>query len=298
MMASNKPIYKYQGAGNDFVLIETSSSKTLSEDLVRHLCDRHHCLGADGVLQVHELSNKPSLWRMRIYNADGTLAKMCGNGLRCVAAHVWKKTGSTFAFTIQSDVDLHQIEPETAPSTYQNQPELYYAKTCFGKITAPFGHYRLSDLDLTQSQQWLAPDQIQACYFLNSGVPHLFFLTHKTVSDLKSLGHFWRYHERFSPLGTNVSIGYLEDEILHLQTYERGVEDVTLACGTGAVAAAFACMDFQSRNHSEQKMTIQFPGEPVMTVSCDANKHFWLCGPAAFVFEAKLANDSRLVELA
>jgi diaminopimelate epimerase len=297
MQRFNTSVYKYQGAGNDFVLIESASSFDLPHSFVTHICDRHHGLGADGVLQVEEISQKPLIWRMRIYNCDGKRVDMCGNGLRCVSAHVLKKRDTQEPFSIQSDIGLHPVIYE--PSSENINNDLYYIKTCFGKVTSPLEYFKI-DLDVAQSKQWLDPRLIEHVFFLNSGVPHLFFLIKEgsiiSSADLRSFGRFWRYHDYFEPHGTNVSVGYLESpHLLHLRTYERGVEEITLSCGTGAVAAAAATLLLQKKTTINQKLQVQFPGEPTMTVSCDQKENFWLSGPAAFVFEAKLG--SKLLDL-
>lgn len=283
-MSSNKLLYKYQGAGNDFVLIEEASSFTFQPSVIKKLCDRHHGLGADGVLQLEKLKDDSSLWRMRIYNADGSLATMCGNGLRAVAAHVWKKEASSHRFSIQSDGGIHEILP-AIPLQAQTSSSLYFAKTCFGKVQAIEKSPHLT-LDLQASKAWLQEKSVKATYFLDSGVPHLFFLTDKDEADLYSLGKYWRYHPRFSPEGTNVSVGFFQNETLHLRTYERGVENITHACGTGAVAAAVALLDFLKDN-TRSSVQVQFPQEPIMKVEQDSNGLSWLTGPAAFVFQTQ-----------
>lgn len=297
MQRSNNSVYKYQGAGNDFVLIESTSSFDLPHSFVTHICDRHHGLGADGVLQVEEISQKPLIWRMRIYNCDGKRVDMCGNGLRCVSAHVLKTRDIQEPFSIQSDIGLHPVSCDTPPENFKNESDLYYIKTCFGKVK----RLNINSLDLAQSKEWLDPRLIEGVFFLNSGVPHLFFLVKEgsviSSADLRSLGRFWRYHDYFEPHGTNVSVGYLESpELLHLRTYERGVEEITLSCGTGAVAAAAATLFFQKKTTINQKLQVQFPGEPTMTVSCDQEEIFWLSGPAAFVFEAQLGSKLLILQ--
>jgi diaminopimelate epimerase len=287
-MRSNNTLYKYQGAGNDFVLIEAPSSFKLQVDGVQRLCDRHHGLGADGLLQIEKLSSSTPSWRMRIYNKDGSIAQMCGNGLRCVAAHIWRQEGCSFPFSLESDAGRHEVLPDES-SCRENS--LYFVKTCFGKVTYPWGQALIS-LPLEASCIYFFQEQIQASFFLNSGVPHLFFLIHGPLietSVLHALGKYWRHHSLFSPEGTNVSMGYLEGNTLKLRTYERGVEEITLACGTAAVAASAAL--WQHLGPGQTTWEIEFPGEPLIRIEKDDQDQFWLTGPAAFVFETQAYNS-------
>ncbi|MDD2927322.1 MAG: diaminopimelate epimerase [Candidatus Omnitrophica bacterium] len=205
---------KMVASGNDFVVIEAKKVKPGSgnlSNLARTLCDRKYGVGADGLLVLEKTPSGGV--KMRIFNSDGSEAEMCGNGSRCASLWTGLKTLNleTRAGAIESIVKKDQVKI---------------------KLTDPKG-LRL-DIPLKINNRGLKVN------FINTGVPHaVIFVSGLDKIDVQGIGRSIRYHNKFSPEGTNVDfIEVLGKDALRIRTYERGVEDETLACGTGSVAAA------------------------------------------------------------
>ena len=205
---------KMVASGNDFVItelkIKNSKLKNL-RDLAKNICDRKYGVGADGLLLL-EKTKKADI-KMRIFNADGSEAAMCGNGARCVA--LWSKskvlTIETKAGIIESALNGDNVKI---------------------KLTDPQG--------IKLSIPIKVNNRLLKVNFINTGVPHaVIFAQGLDKIDAVNLGRQIRFHKRFAPKGTNVDfVEFLNENSLKIRTYERGVEDETLACGTGSVAVA------------------------------------------------------------
>jgi len=216
--------YKMNGAGNDFIVVDNrdrSLSAALDGDTIAALCDRHRGVGADGLLAV-EPAEQGGDFRFRYYNADGGEAEMCGNGARCFgrfAAHL-------------GEAPLTQVTFETIA----------------GLLTADMidEHVRIAmstpkDLRLNAGAE--ASGLAAPVHFINTGVPHaVAFLPDRAAldaCDVFECGRALRFHPAFAPAGTNANFAaVLAPGHLAIRTYERGVEDETLACGPGMVACA------------------------------------------------------------
>ena len=209
---------KYQGAGNDFVLIDlTMSSAPLDlPSFARYLCNRRLGIGADGLLLL--LPSSLADYRMCIFNADGSEASMCGNGIRCLFDFIqkYKEGGSTLSIETLAGVlrckrDGKKISVDLGPASIIHWPiEIFDAKV----------------------------------FVVDTGVPHaVLFVDKLDLIDLEKEGREIRLHPHFLPHGVNVNFVLIHpDGKLAIRTYERGVESETLACGTGAAAAAFVAM--------------------------------------------------------
>ncbi len=225
---------KYEGAGNDFVLLDLrNSSFEVSSKLIAKLCDRHFGVGADGLMTLSEGSGDMDC-SMRYYNADGSLGEMCGNGARCFAlfAHHLGIGGSSLLF---DSVDgAHHADMIS--------------------VDGDRGQVRVGIIDVEQIQRG------DGWYFLNTGVPHYVEFVESVDSvDVVGRGSKIRYDlERFAK-GTNVNfVQILGDGHIRMRTYERGVEAETLACGTGATAAAIITELAQGAALS--RYVVQVPG--------------------------------------
>lgn len=200
---------KMVASGNDFVVVENLTANLSA--LARKLCERRFGIGADGLLILGP-SSKADL-RMRIFNADGSEAKMCGNGSRCVAYLLAKKKSSieTGAGIIEARVDHDRVRV---------------------KLTDPRG-IKLG-LALRVGSRVIRAD------FINTGVPHaVIFVEGLEALDLGSIGALVRRHPRFYPQGANADfVEVLGSRRIKIRTYERGVEAETPACGTGSAASA------------------------------------------------------------
>ncbi len=210
---------KMSGTGNDFVVTDNRNGKIPEEakpGLARTLCPRRTAVGADGLLLL-EMSDTADI-RMRIFNADGTEPEMCGNGSRCLAyfARRLRAAGAemmieTPAGILRAEVDDHPVRVDmTRPKDIASRGELTFA------------------------------GESREVFYADTGVPHaVVFVDDLKAVDVREWGRAIRSHEAFQPEGANVDFVKIEESgSISVRTYERGVEDETLACGTGAVASA------------------------------------------------------------
>ena len=214
--------YKMTGAGNDFVMVDNrdlSLSSLLTREQIAALCDRRFGIGGDGLIAVEPAQGEGDV-RMRYYNSDGGEAEMCGNGARCFTAFVHFLTGgelSSIRFETMAGIVHGHMNPDGMVTV---------------QLTTPKG-MKLNALPATDT----VPAPV---HFINTGVPHaVAYLDSVDEIDIVKMGAFLRYHEAFAPAGTNANFAcVLAPQHLKLRTYERGVEDETLACGTGMTATA------------------------------------------------------------
>lgn len=260
---------KMNGAGNDFVLLDNRGGDIqLSPAQIAMICDRHRGVGADGVLLLEKPANGAD-FRMRYYNSDGGEAEMCGNGARCFArfankiAHAPEKVSfETPAGVIRAElhdglVTLHMSEP--------------------------------ADMRLNMPLQVDGEETI--VHYINSGVPHVVVpVSRVDVVHVTTQGAAIRRHEEFAPSGANVN--FLEKrgaKKIAIRTYERGVENETLACGTGVVASALI---FASTENIDGPVGVLVRGGDELSVGfIQHGDHFHevtLTGPADFVFEGTI----------
>jgi len=257
---------KMNGAGNDFVMLDNRAGDLhIGSAQIARLCDRHRGIGADGVLVIEPATNGAD-FRMRYYNADGGEAEMCGNGARCFARFANRVAGP-----------LQQLSFET--------PAGVIAAALEGEGVT----LQMSDpKDLRLNLQISALDQKIRCHYIDSGVPHVVIPVADIADlDLRALGSAVRHHAAFAPRGTNVN--FLEQGgagQIAIRTYERGVEDETLACGTGVVASALI---FAATEGAASPVRVLVKGGDELQVGfTKTGEHFsnvTLAGPADFVFE-------------
>ena len=212
------PFMKFSGAGNDFVIINNFAKIVDSTDteFVQKLCQRRMSVGADGVLLVEQADDVD--FRMRYFNADGGEVETCGNGARCI---------SKFAYL--NGIVSERMRFLTNAGIYESE------------IVGENVKVRMSDpTDIRLNVPLQLDDGMHAVGFANSGVPHVvFFVEDLERADVFNLGQQTRYHDNFKPDGTNANFIRVESpELIDIRTYERGVEDETLACGTGSIASA------------------------------------------------------------
>ncbi|MDP3981294.1 MAG: diaminopimelate epimerase [Chlamydiota bacterium] len=206
---------KTVGAGNDFIVIRQEDFAIERAEVPR-LCDRKYGIGADGILLIEP--SDVAEFRMRIINADGSEAEMCGNGIRCAAQ---------WAFNQKLVDDVMQIE------TLSGVLEV--------SLTQDGPKVRMPDPTDFSLNQKIEIDGVSYTYHqVNTGVPHIVIFEKNVLEcDVHHVGHQLRNHERFKPKGTNVNfVQVIEHNRLRVRTYERGVESETLACGTGVTACA------------------------------------------------------------
>ena len=260
---------KMDGAGNDFVLVDNRAGEIdLNRIQIARLCDRHRGIGADGVLLLENSSDHAD-FRMRYFNADGGEAEMCGNGARCFARFANKVAGARGKISFETPAGV--ISAELAGDLVTL------------KMTDP------TDLRLSVALQIGA--EKKTVHFINSGVPHVVVPVAR-VDDVEVLrdGSALRRHELFSPKGANVNfIEKRGTDKIAIRTYERGVEDETLACGTGVVASAII---FAATENVKGPIDVMVRGGDTLRVGFEKIdqefRNVTLTGPAEFVFEGTI----------
>jgi diaminopimelate epimerase len=260
---------KMNGAGNDFILFDNrTGSIDLDRNQIAQLCDRHRGIGADGILLLEKPVNGAD-FRMRYFNADGGEAEMCGNGARCFARFASKVGGRNGKISFETPAGVISAELNGDLVTL--------------RMTEPTDLRLNVDLSIAEEKRTI--------HFINSGVPHVVIPVPKIDdADVRSEGAAIRYHKMFSPNGTNVNfIEKRGPNKIAIRTYERGVEDETLACGTGIVASALIFAAIEDR---EGSVTVLARGGDELQVSFEKTQHLFrnvtLTGPAEFVFEGTI----------
>ncbi|MEQ9188282.1 MAG: diaminopimelate epimerase [Cryomorphaceae bacterium] len=253
--------YKYHGAGNDFILIDDRNGRfpDATDAFVSALCDRHFGIGADGLILLREIEGYS--FEMVYFNSDGNLSSMCGNGGRCI---------TRFA------ADLGIIETDAVFLAVDGP---HHAKV------NPDGTISLQMKDVLLIES-LSPD----ASMLDTGSPHYVERSSNVQDkDMKVEGRRVRYNDRFAAEGINVNLIEWKEGELHIRTYERGVEDETLACGTGVTAAAIVAHLW---GLAQSPVKVQAVGG-ALKVSFDVEhgvyKNVWKTGPAVRVFKGEFA---------
>lgn len=260
---------KMNGAGNDFILFDNrTGSIDLDRNQIAQLCDRHRGIGADGILLLEKPTNGAD-FRMRYFNADGGEAEMCGNGARCFARFANKVGGRQEKISFETPAGVISAELKGDLVTLQ--------------MTEPTDLRLNIDLSMAAENRTL--------HFINSGVPHVVIPVAKIDNvDVRCDGAATRYHNMFSPNGTNVNfIEKRGPNKIAIRTYERGVEDETLACGTGIVASALI---FAETENIDEPITVTARGGDELQVGFErvegGFRNVTLTGPAEFVFEGTI----------
>jgi diaminopimelate epimerase len=260
---------KMNGAGNDFILFDNRTGNIdLDRGQISQLCDRHRGIGADGVLLLEKPTNRAD-FRMRYFNADGGEAEMCGNGARCFARFANKVGGQKTKISFETPAGVISAEVKGDLVTL--------------RMTEP--------TDLRLNVNLPMSDETKTVHFINSGVPHVVIPVAKIDdANVRREGAAVRRHQMFSPNGTNVNfIEKRGPNKIAIRTYERGVEDETLACGTGIVASALI---FAASEKSRSPITVLARGGDELQVGFEkveeGFRNVTLTGPAEFVFEGTI----------
>jgi len=272
--------YKYHGAGNDFLLADNRDGiLSLTSEQVRRLCDRHTGFGADGVMLLEKSESKD--FRMLFFNPDGSCGMMCGNGGRCIVS---------FAADLGVVSGNYPVEFEA--------PDGLHTAIVERKASQELSDTRIIRLKMRDVEGILAIPEENA-FFLNTGTRHLVkFVEGLGNYPVKEEGKVLRADPRFAPEGTNVNFVEPEDTpdgvVLHGRTFEKGVEDETLACGTGIVASAIAAYSRGILGKEDPTGRISYgiraaiAGLSVDFLPEGSGEGFrasdvWLTGPATFV---------------
>lgn len=258
--------FKFHGAGNDFIMIDNrDQSISLSQKQVFLLCHRRLGIGADGLILLESPKSEKAHFSMKYYNSDGFEGTMCGNGGRCITAFAQHLGFEQNSFLFDAIDGLHyaNILSKSANSLYN--------------IT----------LKMTPVKEIIETKEDS---FLDTGSPHLVvFVDNAKNADVVGMGKLLRNDPRFAPGGTNVNFVSYSNGRLFVRTYERGVEDETLSCGTGITASALAIA--KKLNLPFQQIDIDaLGGEFKVTFekSVDGYDNIWLQGPVKLAFEGFL----------
>lgn len=252
--------YKYHGTGNDFIMIDarTLDETCFTREIVNFLCDRHLGIGADGLILLQ--NSKDFDFRMKYFNADGNEGTMCGNGGRCITAFA-KSLGIIRDTTVFEGIDgIHEAH-----------------------INDNTVNIKMIDIKKVE--------KLEDGYLLDTGSRHFVIMKENIENiDVYKLGKQIRHENRFGDEGTNVNFIKISENGVQIRTFERGVENETLSCGTGTVAAAISAY-IESKS---DKLTykVQTMGGELEVKFIPVNKNqfedVWLKGPVKYVFKGNI----------
>jgi len=270
-------ITKMSGAGNDFIIVDHRTPfipEALQAQFAQQVCRRRFSAGADGLILIENAEDEDFSWKF--YNNDGSVAEMCGNGARCAARLAFRKgiAGRNMRFKTLAGVIEAEILGEqehvsiriTDPVDYRN-----------GILIALGGPER-------------------EVFYVNTGVPHAVVFVEADDAPVREWGRLLRFHEQFEPAGCNANfVKIIEDGNLFVRTYERGVEDETMACGTGVVASAIIAA---LQGIAESPVTVTTTGGEQLTVQFDLEdgivSDVYLQGAARIIYEGELSAEALL----
>lgn len=256
---------KYSGCGNDFILIDNRSNFFPWEQpqLIQRLCHRQNGIGADGIILLE--NSQDAHFKMRIFNSDGSEAEMCGNGIRCLFKFIQECGIPGNSFNIETSLKILNISMDE-----QN-------------VAVEIGNP--SDL------RWNIELNPFIIHHLDTGVPHtVSFVETLEQLDVKKWGPYIRNHQEFTPKGTNANFASIDAHgLIHVRTYERGVENETLACGTGATATALAAAHIYNL---EAPLFIKVRSGDILKIDFRPAKEGFtdvrLIGPVTHVFKGEI----------
>jgi diaminopimelate epimerase len=251
---------KYQGTGNDFIIIDNRQNQVqLTTKQISFLCDRRFGIGADGLMFLQKSEQYD--FEMKYYNADGNESSMCGNGGRCIVQFAYSIGIEKTNYTFLAIDGVHDAV----------------------KLTNNIIRLKMNDVLNIDKRE-------DKSFVLNTGSPHYVIAVNNldnyaVVDEGKKI----RYHQEFKAKGINVNfVQRINDNTLQVRTYERGVEDETLSCGTGVTAAALA---FAKNTQEHQEILVKTLGGNLTVAFNKANNSFnniWLSGDASFVFSGEI----------
>ena len=285
----NDPLHftKMSGTGNDFILIDNRDQaikKNQMAELASRVCRRRFSAGADGLILIE--NSEQADFRWQFYNADGSEAEMCGNGARCAARYAHSR-----------GIAPAKMRFETIAGLIEAQMVGQNVKI---RLTPPTDIVLARSVDLDGSEKEV--------HTINTGVPHaVHFVDEGYETPVREWGRHIRHHKLFEPAGTNVNFVQMPADELYVRTYERGVEDETMACGTGAVASALIAA---LHGHVTSPVKVRTSGGEALIVhfslldtstdqdNSEALRHeqriteVYLEGPAAFIYDGQLHKEA------
>ena len=250
--------YKYQGTGNDFIVADNRKNElSLTTEQINNLCDRRFGIGADGLMLLNQIAGFD--FEMKYYNADGKPGTMCGNGGRCM---------TKFAYHLGIHRELYRFLASDG---------VHEAEIDIDGIVS----VRMKDVNTFR--------KFHTDFIVDTGSPHYIKMTTNVMElDVFKKGSEIRHSKEFEEEGINVNFVEQAEEVdkIIVRTYERGVEDETLSCGTGVTAAALVC--YHNENGFNEVEVTTLGGK--LSVEFDKTDEYkfeniWLCGPAEKIFE-------------
>ncbi len=258
--------HKFHGNGNDFILIDNLTKPVnLTAEQIARICHRRFGVGADGLIEINPSATED--FSMKYYNADGYEGTMCGNGGRCAAAfaHLKGYVSNKMRFEAIDGFHLAEIERELKKETAW--------------------HVAIQLRDVSEIKP------IEGGFYIDTGSPHVVLFTdHLDNMDVFKEGKKIRESADYNPDGVNVNFVKVSDEVLKVRTFERGVEDETLSCGTGVTAAAIAASRLYKKNSWQ---VITSGGDFQIDFEMDESKvwRVWLRGPAELICSGMIKLD-------
>ncbi len=259
----NLHFYKFHGNGNDFIIFDNRANNiTLNVSQIKKLCNRRLGIGADGLILLS--ASLKSDFEMVYYNSDGNISSMCGNGGRCITA---------FAYM------LGNTKKEMIFDAYDGTHKAIIESETISGIEWDISLQLADVIDIDKNDKY---------YFLDTGSPHYVeFVDNVADINVSTEGKKIRDSKLFAPDGTNVNFIEIDNNQIFVRTYERGVEEETLSCGTGVTASAIAVF----LENGEKEISIHTKGGIfIVNLEYDNNKfsNIWLRGPARLVFEGDI----------
>ena len=266
--------YKMSGSGNDFIIIDNRNNVVEDNklsDFISSVCRRKMSVGADGVILIENAKNIDFKWRF--FNSDGSRAEMCGNGARCAArfAYLNKIAGPKMSFETDAGIIIAQVNNDLVKIKMTEPKDL--------KI----------DFTIDTDGEPVTASSI------NTGVPHV-VMPVDNIDDVEvvKLGRKIRYHEKFAPAGTNVNFYCpISEDKIKIRTYERGVEDETLACGTGAVASALV---YANKTNIKSPVSVMTKSGGWLSIyfesKTDTFYNIYLKGDARIIYKGEMSEDA------
>ena len=252
--------YKYQGTGNDFVIIDNRDGKiSLSTEQINKVCDRRFGIGADGLMLLNVKSGYD--FEMKYYNADGKESSMCGNGGRCLTK-----------FALDMGIKKEKYSFIAIDGEHESEFD-----------TDGWVDLKMADVNTITKHH--------GDYILNTGSPHFVKVTTGVMEkDVFKEGHEIRYSKDFAAEGINVNfVEQTDEDKIIVRTYERGVENETLSCGTGVTASALV---FAHNERGFNRIEVKTLGGNLAVefekIGDESFQDIWLCGPATFVFKGEI----------
>lgn len=286
------PFYKFDGAGNDFVLLDCRKEPCrLTEEQIRYVCDRHFGVGADGLMTLSASSKAD--FEMTYYNSDGRVGSMCGNGGRCI---------TLFAYLLGIGGGKRSFD-------FVGYDGLHHAELLDWQASSGCGVVRLDMCEVDSVQPCTnrgLPSALEFAFdrgwVLDTGSPHLVVpVSNLRVLDVARVGALLRNERKLFPKGVNVDFVEMNGGLAMVRTFERGVEDETLACGTGVTAVALVAASYLgggSRTENIVKVQTTHALFEVGYDRCGTEvqprfRNVCLTGPVSFNFEGVL-DDAKL----